>query len=120
MGQGQAKAQGVACRGCTLYLIRTCYEHNWWFHLFREPLVLGMRLLAWFHGIEVARQSVKLQSCDGCVRFMKAKLTERSPTFRFLNNLIGKKFNQLRDSMLSQEEIEEGKRLAKEASKGTL
>lgn len=46
---------------------------------------------------------------------MKAELEEKSPTFRFLNNIIGRKFTTLRDSLLNRQQLEEAKRFAREA-----
>jgi len=46
---------------------------------------------------------------------MKAELEEKSPTFRFLNGLIGEHFSNLRNSRLTQAELDEAKRFAREA-----
>ena len=46
---------------------------------------------------------------------MKAELEEKSPTFRFLNDRIGRKFTALRDARLTQAELDEAKRYAREA-----
>jgi hypothetical protein len=100
---------------CGLYLIQRCYSRHWWFHLVREPLVWCMRVLAWGNGIDAWTHAVHRPECQGCVRFMKAELEEKSGTFRFFDKFIGPRFKTLRDSMLEKQEFAEGKRIAAEA-----
>lgn len=104
----------VVCKNCASRLAKWCYERYWWFRLIREPLLLGMRILAWWHGIDVHKQQVRNPECRGCIRFMKSELEKESPTFRFLDNYIGKKVSKLRNSLLTQQELDEAKRYAKE------
>lgn len=73
-----------------------------------------MRILARWHRIDARSHAVRNQECYGCVRFMKAELEEKSPAFRFLNNLIGPRFRTMRDTMLTQAELDEAKRHARE------
>ncbi len=108
------EASPVVCKNCALLLIRRCYEKHWWFRLVREPLVWGMRILAWRNGIDARRHEVSNPECHGCVRFMKAELEERSDVFIFLNRYIGPRFKTLRDSMLTREDFDEAKRRARE------
>jgi len=96
-------------------LTRIVYRRHWWFPLVREPLVLGMRILALYHRIDARRYVVQNPECRGCIRFMKAELEEKSPTFRFLNGLIGEHFSNLRNSRLSQAELDDAKRFARDA-----
>lgn len=105
----------IVCRNCAFRLARRCYERHWWFRLIREPLLLGMRILAWWHKIDVRKHVVLNPECHGCIRFMKAELENKSFTFRFLNDQIGNKFSKLRDSMLTKQELDEAKRYAREA-----
>lgn len=107
----------IVCKNCALRLAMWCYERHWWFRLIREPLVFGMRMLAWWNRIDARRHAVQNPECYGCIRFMKAELEEKSPTFRFLNGLIGIKFSKLRDSMLTYQELDEAKSYAREAMK---
>ena len=79
------------------------------------PLVWGMYLLALWHRIDSRRWIVREASCEGCIRFTKIELEQRSPTFRWLNGLIGKRFTALRDSRLTAKELAEAKRFAAEA-----
>jgi hypothetical protein len=96
-------------------LARLVCQRHWWFPLLREPLLLGMRVLARWHGIDARRHAVRNPECRGCIRFMKAGLELKSPTFRFLNDRIGKQFSSLRDKRLTQEQLDEAKRYAREA-----
>lgn len=105
----------ILCKNCAYRLARWCYERHWWFRLIREPLLLGMRSMAWWHGINVRTSVVRNSECHGCIRFMKNELEEKSPAFRVLNALIGRRVNKLRDSLLTQRELDEAKRYAREA-----
>ena len=73
-----------------------------------------MRILAWRNGFDARSHAVSNPECHGCVRYMKAELEEKSPAFRFLNDRIGPRFRTIRDSMLTQAELDEAKRYAKE------
>jgi len=105
----------IVCKNCAERLARWVYEKHWWFRLIREPLLWGMRTLAWWHKIDARSHVVRNPECHGCIRFMKAELEEKSVFFRFLNGTIGKKVSKLRDSMLSQEKLAEAKRYARQA-----
>lgn len=105
----------VICKNCALMLARIVYRRHWWFPLVREPLVQGMRILALYHRIDARRHLVHNPECTECIRFMKAELEEKSPIFRFLNSLIGEHFSNLRNSRLTQAELDEAKRFAREA-----
>ncbi len=103
-----------SCKNCTLLLMEKCYGRNWWFRLVREPLLLGMRLLARWHKIEARDYLVSNPSCTGCIRFMKTGLEEKSPLFNRLHGWIGPHFKQLSETMVSEEDKAEAKRRAKE------
>jgi hypothetical protein len=105
----------VICKNCALLLVRIAYKRCWWFPLVREPLLLGMRILAWRNSIDAESHRVRNPECSGCVRFMKAELEEKSATFRFLNERIGNRFTALRDARITQAERDEAKRVAREA-----
>lgn len=96
-------------------LARIVYRRHWWFPLVREPLVMGMRILAWWNRIDARKHAVRNPECKGCIRFMKAELEEKSPTFRFLNDRIGDYFGHLRNSRLTGEELDEARRFADKA-----
>lgn len=112
-----SEPSSVVCKNCALMLARLVYRRHWWFPLLREPLIMGMRILAWRHCIDARRHKVRDPACSGCIRFMKAELEKKSPTFCFLNNLIGDHFSKLRNTLLTQEELDVAKRIAKEAMK---
>jgi hypothetical protein len=96
----------IVCKNCALMLARIVYRRHWWFPLVREPLVMGMRILAWWNGIDARKHAARSPGCAGCLRFMKADLEEKSPTFRRLNGWIGDYFSRLRNARLTQEELE--------------
>ena len=96
-------------------LARIVRGRHWWFPLVREPLVMGMHILAWGHRIDARKHPARNPECTGCIRFMKAELEEKSPAFRFLNGLIGERFTILRNSRLTKEELDEARRFAGEA-----
>lgn len=105
----------VVCKNCALMLVRIVYQRHWWFPLLRAPLILGMRILAIRHHINAGLHKVHNPGCSGCIRFMKAELEEKSPTFRFLNDRIGDHFSRLRNARITQAELDEAKRFAREA-----
>jgi len=104
----------VTCKNCVMLVIRAGYGRCWWFPILREPLILGMRVLGAVHGIDAYAHEVRNPECRGCVRFLKAELEEKSPLFGFLNKLIGKRFNRLRDSLATAEELDRAKQVARE------
>lgn len=108
------------CRGCAIHLMRICAQRSWWFLLIREPLAYVMRLLARWHGIAVPPQSLRVQSCEQCMKPMKMALLEKSALFRFGNRLLSPWFSRLRASLVTAEEIEEAKRLARESATRTM
>lgn len=108
------KLSPVVCKNCAALLAKWCYERHWWFRLIREPLLVGMRILAWWNGIDARAHGVRNPECHGCIRFMRAELDEKSPTFRFLNEIIGKKVGNLRNSLLTQQELDNARHHAKE------
>jgi hypothetical protein len=106
----------LSCRICTIRLVRLCYERARWFRWFREPLILVMRLLARWHRIDPRDYAVRSRECHGCLRFLKEDLKEKSRLFARLNDLANPTFNRLRDSIVTQEEIEEARRFARNAT----
>jgi len=110
----QPELSRAGCSSCTLYLVRLCYGRAFWFPLFREPLVLGMKLLGRLHGIAYAAVEGPNKDCKGCLRHLKNRLKECSPVFVFLNGLANPVFNRLRDPLLDKEE----KRIAKDFASG--
>lgn len=103
------------CKTCTIMLVEICFQKTWWFKAFRTPMVWGMRAMCRFHGLDPSRYAVSNQKCYGCVRFMKVALKEKSPTFRVLNWLINPIFNKVRNGIVTEDEIAEAKRFARDA-----
>jgi len=115
MVEGEIPELSVTCKGCALMLAMRCYEKHWWFHIVRDPLVWGMKFLAWVHGIRADRYLVTKRVCKGCLRFTKAELEQKSPTFNFLNRFIGPWFKDVRGGIISEEDKKEARKLAEEA-----
>jgi hypothetical protein len=105
------------CNICTFRLVNLCYQRAWWFRMIREPLLLGMRIMAWWHEIDPRRYRVRNPDCYGCIRFMKNALKEKSFAFRLLNRGVDPVFNSVRNSLLTHQEIEEARSYAREATK---
>jgi len=110
-----------ACRTCTIHLVRLARRRAWWFGPFRASLVGGMRLLAWWHGIPVERDAHRARppACEACLRHTKNELKARSRAFSWGNERLNPLFNRLRDGLVSVEEIDEAREVARDAvSKG--
>ncbi|MFM2478305.1 nitroreductase [Celerinatantimonas sp. MCCC 1A17872] len=104
-----------SCRSCTLMLMYRCYKKHWWFHLIRDPLVAGMYLMAFIHGIHAKKDYIcHDERCQGCIRFMKTALLERSALFRFLHQLIGPQFRRLVGNMMQEQDMKDAKQRAAE------
>lgn len=107
-GNGVGKKRAV-CNTCTIRLVRLCYERTWWFRVFREPLVAGMVIMGRIYRVKPEEYEVRSQECQGCIRFLKTALKERSSLFRLLNSLIDPLFNRLRNSIVSEQELQEAR-----------
>jgi hypothetical protein len=114
LNEGRRKT--ASCQVCTIHPVRLCYEHKLWFRWVREPLALGMRLLARWHHIDPHDYPVRMEECFGRLRFLKKELKEKSPLFVRLNDLVNPTFNRLRDSIVTKDEIEEARSFAREAT----
>jgi len=113
---GIPPSETYTCNTCTWGLVRLCYGRAPWFRLVREPLVLGMRAMAWWHGVDHRRGWRGHPDCSGCVRYMKIQLKEKSPTFRLLNALIDPVFNRMRNSIVTRQELDEARSFARAAA----
>jgi hypothetical protein len=76
-----------------------------------------MRFLAFVNRLPVKSYAAANPECRGCLRFIKADLTVKSPVFRFLSRFIEPKFKALRDPRLVPEEVEQAKEYAAEMMK---
>ena len=106
----------AGCRKCAVELARIVASRHWWFRYVRAPLVWGMHWLSWWHGFDASKYPARHARCEGCLRFRKAELEEKSPTFRLLNGWVGKTFTSLRDRRLTEAELAEAKTLAHDVS----
>jgi hypothetical protein len=68
-----------------------------------------MRLLGLVNRIPIKTYAAANPECQGCLRFLKADLTAKSRTFRFLNRFVEPAFKSVRDPRLIKEEVEEAK-----------
>ncbi|HOC92460.1 MAG TPA: nitroreductase [bacterium] len=104
------------CNTCTWRLVRLCYRRAPWFMLVREPLVFGMRILARLYGIDIRRGRRGHPDCRGCVRYAKNELKQKSSAFVWLNGIIDPVFNRMRNSIITQLELEEARNFARDAA----
>ena len=108
------------CNHCTYKLVAIAYQRAPWFRLFREPLILGMRLLSWLHRIDAKEYQVRTPGCYRCIRFYKTALFGRSASFRWLHNQVNPIFNKLIARIVNDEERKQAKVYADSASQGKL
>lgn len=109
----------AVCNTCTVRLVDLAYRRAWWFRWVREPLKLGMKALAAWHGIDARDDTVRTQACRGCLRFLKTALKEQSGAFRWLNGRVNPVFDRLLETVVTPEEVQEAKRFAQEATHDT-
>jgi len=110
----------VVCNHCTYKLVTIAYQRAPWFRLFREPLKLGMRWLAFWHHIDTKDYQVRTPGCYRCIRFYKTALIEKSVTFRWLHNKVNPIFNSLISRIVTDEERRQSRIYANAASEGRL
>ena len=108
------------CNHCTYKLVAIAYKRAPWFRLFREPLKLGMRWLAWVHRVDAKDYKVRTTGCYRCIRFYKTALFQRSVSFRWLHDRVNPVFNRLIARIVTAEERKSAKTYADGASQGTL
>jgi hypothetical protein len=104
------------CTTCTIRLVKTCYHRAGWFRIVREPLRYGMVIMGRIYGVKHNDYRVKSEECKGCVRFIKTGLKEKSSIFRFLNGIINPVFDRIIETIVSEQEVLEAKKHAREAT----
>jgi hypothetical protein len=104
------------CSICTIRLEELCYRRAWWFRAFREILASGIRLYALALGISSEQHMARSKMCNRCLRFRKNILKERSPLFCWLDGYLNPVFNYARNSLLTPQELEDARALAKRAA----
>jgi hypothetical protein len=102
-----------ACKICTIRLEELCYQRAWWFRAFREVLATGIRLFAVALAIRTDKGKARSKKCYGCLRFRKNALKQRSPLFNWLDGYLNPLFNRARDSLLTPQELEQARALAR-------
>ncbi len=105
----------ASCKICTIRLEQICYERAWWFRAFREVLATGIRLFAVAYGLRPGDHPPRSAMCRRCLRFRKNALKERSRLFNWLDSHLNPLFNRARDALLTPEELEQARGLARRA-----
>ncbi len=103
----------AACKICTIRLEELCYERAWWFRAFREVLATGIRLFAVALMIQTDGGKARSKKCHGCLRFRKNALKQRSALFNWLDGYLNPLFNRARNSLLTPQELEQARALAR-------
>lgn len=103
----------AGCRICTISLEEICYRRAWWFRLFREVLATGIRLFAVLYRLRADDHPPRSPDCHRCLRFRKNTLKERSRLFSWLDAYLNPLFNRVRDSLLTEAELERARALAR-------
>ncbi len=106
----------AVCNTCTLKLVEIAYKRRPWFMLVREPLKLGMMMLAWVCSVDPNEYDVRTASCKGCMRFYKMALKEKSALFRWLNSWVNAMFDNILETVVSKYEVAQAKSYAKQAT----
>jgi hypothetical protein len=109
-----------ACKICTIRLEELCYQRAWWFRAFREVLATGIRLFAIVLWIRTGDAKPRSKACRRCLRFRKNALKLRSPLFNWLDSYLNPLFNWVRDSLLTPEELEKARALARSRADSTF
>ena len=103
----------TACKICTIRLEELCYQRAWWFRAFREVLATGIRFFAIALMIRTDGGKARSRKCHGCLRFRKNALKQRSPLFNWLDGYLNPLFNRARNSLLTSQELEQARALAR-------
>lgn len=110
----------AVCNHCTYKLVAIAYRRAPWFRLFREPLKLGMKYLAFIHRIDVKEYEVRTSGCYQCIRFYKTALFGKSASFRWLHNRFNPVFNKMIAKIVTEKERKAAKVYADAASAGEI
>lgn len=115
-----AARKNAVCNICTVRLVEMAYRRAPWFQLVREPLKVGMRLMAFAYRIDPDVYEVRSPDCYGCMRFYKVALKEKSGLFRRLNGLVNPHFDALIERILTEEEVQLAQAYARAAMSGEV
>jgi hypothetical protein len=98
---------------CTIHLEELCRQRAWWFSAFRETLATGVRLFAIILMVRTDNYQSRSPMCKKCIRFKKNVLKRLSPIFNRLDGYLNPVFNRVRDSLLTPEELDRARLLAR-------
>jgi hypothetical protein len=107
-------ASDSTCTLCTRQLEELCFERAWWFRALRGVLAVGVGLFAVALRVRVD-DGTRAPMCTGCLRFRKNAVKRRSPFFCRLDAIVNPLFNRARDALLSTEERDRARVLARRA-----
>ena len=116
-----AAVKPASCGTCTLKLAAIAYKRAPWFRLVREPMLAGMRFFKFIHHINVSEYKLPVANCNGCIRFYKTVLIQKSATFRCLHRWLNRLYDYfLEGKIVTEKELADAKAYARAATKGTL
>lgn len=115
-----SKRKDAVCNTCTLNLVSIAYQRAPLFRLLREPLKLGMRVLALIYRVNPGEYIVRTPNCYGCIRFYKIALKEKSVIFRWLNDRVNPIFDAVLEQIVAPDELHQSKTYARAATLGTV
>lgn len=106
----------ATCRICAMRLFQLCDKRAWWFRPFRAACAAGIELFALFHPVPAEAYAARSPLCQGCRRFRKNAVRQGSPLFRWLDARLNPLFNRVRDTLLTAQELEHARELARRTS----
>ena len=105
----------ASCKICTIHLEEICAKRVWWFRAFCEVLANGVRLYAFAAKVRTDQHKSRSPMCKSCIRFRKNILKNNSPLFNWLDGLLNPIFNHVRNGILTTEELDRARLLARRA-----
>ena len=112
----QPEANSASCKICTIHLEAICAQRVWWFRLFCGVLANCVRLYAFAAMVRTSEHKSRSPMCKSCIRFRKNILKSSSPLFNWLDGLLNPIFNHVRNGILTPEELEHARLLARRAA----
>jgi hypothetical protein len=109
----QESSTDASCKLCTIQLEELCYARAWWFRGLREVFATGVRIFSFVLRVNPNVYKSRSPMCKSCIRFRKNVLKCRSTVFNKLDSILNPIFNRIRDSLLTPEELERARLLAR-------